>query len=64
MIGIVLAPIATGSSTSRALAQRAVAKPATVPIATPTMRPTDRLGPGEQEPRTSVDQSSTELLTR
>ena len=39
MIGMVLAPIATGRRTSRALAQRAVAKPASVPSATPTISP-------------------------
>ena len=57
MIGIVLAPIATGSRTSRALAQRAVAKPAAVPSATPTISPTTASVPVNRRPRASVDQS-------
>ena len=43
MIGIVLAPIATGSRTSRAVAQRAVASPATVPERDADDQPDDRL---------------------
>ena len=44
MIGIVLAPMATGSSTSRALAQRAVANPAHGPERHADDEPEDRLG--------------------
>ena len=44
MIGIVLAPIATGRSSSRALAQRAVANPADGPERHPDDQPADRLG--------------------
>ena len=57
MIGIVLAPIATGSRTSRALAQRAVANPAAVPRATPTTSPRTASVPVNSSPRMSVEES-------
>ena len=58
MIGIVLAPMATGSSISRALAQRAVAKPHAVPSVTPMTSPPTASVPVKSRPRTSVDQSA------
>ncbi len=58
MIGMVLAPMATGRRTSRALAQRAVANPATVPSATPTISPRTASVPVNRRPRARVDQSA------
>src|SRR4051794_29213714 len=61
MIGIALAPMATGSNRSRAVAQRAVARPQTVPSATPTTRPPIASAPVKRTPRTSVGHSETRL---
>src|SRR5436190_2617650 len=61
MIGMALAPMATGSSSSRALAQRAVASPASVPSATPMMSPPTASAPVNRTPLTSVGHSATRL---
>src|SRR4051794_26508074 len=61
MIGIALAPMATGSNRSRAVAQRAVARPQTVPNATPITSPPIASAPVKRTPLTRDGHSETRL---
>src|SRR6266566_647247 len=61
MIGIELAPTATGIRSSRAVAHRAVASPLRVPSATPTSRPPTASVPVKRTPFARVGHSDARL---
>src|SRR5258708_7227050 len=61
IIGIELAPIATGISSSRAVAHRAVASPLRVPSTTPTSRPPTASVPVKRTPFARVGHSDARL---